>query len=86
LPTSKDFQGKTGQRGSAVNYFLVQEPQYKKEAAIAHGVHGPGHSDHLLGASLPTSKDFQGKTDSVEALPFFCFYQPRNASTKKRPI
>jgi hypothetical protein len=60
--TTKDFQGKTGQRGSAANCFLAQERQYEKEAAITHGVRGPGRSDHLLGVSLSTSKDFQGKT------------------------
>ncbi len=87
-PTTKDFQGKTGQRGSAANCFLAQEPQYKKEAAIAHGVRGPGRSNHLLGASLPTSKDFQGKTrQHGSAFLFLIFFSwPRNASTKKRPI
>ncbi len=87
LPTIKDFQGKTGQRGSAANCFLAQERQYKKEAAIAHGVRGPGRSDHLLGASLPTSKDFQGKTGQHGCTDYFLFFSwPRNASTKKRPI
>ncbi len=61
LTAADNFQGETGQRGSAANYFLTQECQYKKEAAIAHGVHGPSHSHHLSGESSPTPKNFQGK-------------------------
>jgi hypothetical protein len=41
----KNFQGKTGQRGSAANFLPAQERQHKKEAAIAHGVHGGTHFD-----------------------------------------
>ncbi len=52
-PTPKNFQGKTGQRGSAADYFSAQEGQYKKEAAIAHGVRGPSLSQNLLGHHHP---------------------------------
>jgi hypothetical protein len=79
-----NFQGRTSQRGSAANFFLVLERQFKKEATFAHGIRGPSRSHHLLGASLPTSKDFQEKPASAEALPFFSW--PRNTSTKKRPL
>ncbi len=74
MPTSKDFQGETGLRGSAANFFLAQERQYKKEAAIAHGVRGPSRSDHLSGASLPTSKDFQGETEQRGSAANFLFF------------
>jgi hypothetical protein len=57
-----NVQGRTSQRGSAANFFLAPERQFKKEAALAHGVRRPSRSHHLLGASLPTFKDFQGKT------------------------
>jgi hypothetical protein len=60
--TADKFQEKTGQRGSAANFFLTQERQYKKEASLAHGIRGPSRSHHLLGASSPTPKDFQGET------------------------
>ena len=73
-PTTKDFQGKTGQHGYAANCFLAQERQYEKEAAIAHGVRGPVRSNHLLGASLPTSKDFQGKTRQHGSADYFLFF------------
>jgi hypothetical protein len=62
LTAADNFQGETGHRGSAADFFLTQECQYKKEAAIAHGVHGPSRSHHLSGASSPTPQNFQGKT------------------------
>jgi hypothetical protein len=62
LTAVDNFQGKIGQRGSAADFFLTQERQYKKEAAIAHGIRGPSRSHHLSGASSPTPKNFQGKT------------------------
>ena len=37
-------QGKTGQCGSAANFLLAKERQYKKEAVSAHGV--GGQSNH----------------------------------------
>ncbi len=37
-------QGKTGQGGSAANFLLAKERQYKKEAVSAHGV--GGQSNH----------------------------------------
>ncbi len=83
LPTSKDFQVKTGQHGSAANFFLAQECQYKKEATIAHGVRGPSHSDHLLGASSPTSKDFQGKTGQRQSAANFLFFSAQECQHKK---
>jgi hypothetical protein len=45
LAAEENFQGKTGQRGSAANFSPAQERQHKKKAAIAHGVHG-GRHDH----------------------------------------
>jgi hypothetical protein len=83
MTTADNFQGETGQRGSAANFFLTQECQYKKEAAIAHGVHGLSCSHHLSGASLPTPKKFQGKTGQRGSAANF--FSPRNANTKKRP-
>jgi hypothetical protein len=83
-PTTKDFQGKTGKRGSAADCFLAQERQYKKEAAIAHGVHGPGRSNHLLGASLPTSKDFQGKTGQHGSTDYVLFFLGPGMPAQKR--
>ncbi len=62
LIAADNFQGETRQRGSTAHFFLTKERQYKKEAAIAHGVRGPSRSHHLSGASLPTPKNFQGKT------------------------
>jgi hypothetical protein len=53
LPTPKNFQGKTGQRGSTANFFSAQECQYEKEVAIAHGIRGPSCSHHLLGHHHP---------------------------------
>jgi hypothetical protein len=37
-------QGKTGQGGSAANFLLAKERQYKKEAVSAHGA--GGQSNH----------------------------------------
>ncbi len=45
LAAEENFQGKTGQRGSAANFLPAQERQHKKKAAIAHGVRG-GRRDH----------------------------------------
>jgi hypothetical protein len=45
LAAEENFQGKTGQRGSAANFLLAQKRQQKKKAAIAHGVRG-GRRDH----------------------------------------
>jgi hypothetical protein len=86
--TSADnFQGRTGQRGSAAIFFLGPGmPVQKKEAALVHGVRGPSRNDHPSGASSPTSKDFQGKTGQRESAANFCFSWTRNASTKKRLI
>jgi hypothetical protein len=39
-----EFQGETGQGGTAANFLLAQEHQYRKEAVSAHGV--GGQSDH----------------------------------------
>ncbi len=77
LTAADNFQGETGQRGSAANFFLTQECQYKKEAAIAHGVHGPNRSHHLSGVSLPTPKNFQGKTGQRGSAANFFFAQER---------
>jgi hypothetical protein len=78
----ENLQGKTGQRGSAANFSPAQECQHKKEAAIAHGVHG-GRRDHQ-GSPVWTALfgKFQGKPDRAEALPIFCW--PKNASKEKR--
>jgi hypothetical protein len=83
LTAADNFQGETGQRGSTANFFLTQECQYKKEAAIAHGIRGPSRSHHLSGASSPTPKNFQGKTRQHGSAANFSW--PRNARTKNRP-
>ncbi len=58
----ENFQGKTGQRESAANFLPAQERQHKKEAAIAHGVHG-GRRDYQGLPVLTASFDkFQGET------------------------
>jgi hypothetical protein len=72
----ENFQGKTGQRGSAANFLPAQECQHKKETAIAHGVRG-GKRNHQespfpvisrgKGAilfSLPPDQDCDNKTSS----------------------
>ncbi len=58
----KNFQGKTGQRGSAAKFLPAQGRQHKKEAAIAHGVRG-GRCDHQGLPVLTALFDkLQGKT------------------------
>jgi hypothetical protein len=52
LAAEENFQGKTGQRGSAANFYPAQKRQHKKKAAIAHGVHG-GRRDHQGSPVLP---------------------------------
>jgi hypothetical protein len=44
LAAEENFQGKTGQRGSAANFLPSKERQYKQEAVCAHGV--GGQSNH----------------------------------------
>jgi hypothetical protein len=83
-PTFKDFQGKTSQRRSAANFFLAQERKCEKEAAIAHGVRGPSHSNYLSGVSLPTSKGFQGKTGQRGSAANFSFFLGPGMPAQKR--
>ncbi len=45
LAAEENSQGKTGQCGSAANFLPAQERQHKKEADIAHGVHGGTSGD-----------------------------------------
>ncbi len=78
-----NFQERTGQGRSAVIFFLAPERQFKKEAAIAHGVCGPSRSNHLLGVSLPTSKDFQGKTGQGGSAANFLFFSAQECQHKK---
>ncbi len=54
LAAEENFQGKTGQCGSAANFLPAQERQHKKKAAIAHGVHG-GRRDHQGSPVFPAS-------------------------------
>jgi hypothetical protein len=79
----KNFQGKTGKRGSAAKFSPAQGRQHKKEAAIAHGVRG-GRHDHQGPPGLTALFDkFQGKTgQGGYAADFFGWH--KNASTKKR--
>ncbi len=72
LAAEENFQGKTGQRGSAAN-FLPAQRQHKKKAATRIAC--------VAGVCL---KNLRGKPDSAEALPIFC--RPKNASIKKRPL
>jgi hypothetical protein len=47
--TGKNFQGNTGQGVSAANFLSAQGPQFKEEAAIAHGVRGASPSHQMAG-------------------------------------
>jgi hypothetical protein len=74
--TKEKFQGKTVQGVSAANFLPTQGPQYKKEAAIAHGVHGPRHS-HQVGGALSTKN--QWKTgQGISAANFLPSQEPYN--------
>jgi hypothetical protein len=76
LTAEEIFQGKTGQGISAANFSPTQGPQYKKEAAIAHGVHGPRHS-HQGGGALSTINP--GKTG--QGISAAGFYWPKSLTT-----
>jgi hypothetical protein len=74
LSAEENFQGKTEQGVSAANFLSAKGPQYKKEAAIAHGVRGPRHSHQVLGV-LSTKN--QGKTgQGVSVAVFFPAQEP----------
>jgi hypothetical protein len=73
----KNFQGKTGQCGSAAKFSPAQGRQHKKEAAIAHGVCG-GRRDHQGLPVLTALFDkFQGKTGQGRSAANFLLAQER---------
>ncbi len=59
--TGKTFQGKAGQGVSAANFLSAQGPQYKEEAAIAHGVRGASHSHQMAGAWSTANAGYSNK-------------------------
>jgi hypothetical protein len=78
----KNFQGKTGQRGSAAKILPAQGCQHKKEAAIAHGVRG-GRRDHQGLPVLTALFDkFQEKTGQGRSAADF-FAGPRTPVQKR---
>jgi hypothetical protein len=78
----KTFEEKTGQRGSAANFSLSQIRQHKKEAAIAHGVHG-GKRNHQ---ESPFPVISQGKGSIVFSLPPDQDREDKTSSQKKTAI
>jgi hypothetical protein len=73
----ENFQGKTGQRGSAANFLPAQERQHKKEAAISHGARG-GRRDYQGSPVLMASFDkFQGETGQGGSAANFLLAQER---------
>jgi hypothetical protein len=58
-------QGKTGQGGSAANYLLAKERQYKKEAVSAHGVGGQSNHPWDLDENSKASDALGGTVDAT---------------------
>ncbi len=65
LAVEEISQGKTGQCGSTANFLPAQERQHKKEADIAHGVHGGTSGD----STTPGGNEEDNFDNTPEPLP-----------------
>ena len=77
------FQGNTGQGVSAANFLSAQGPQFKEEAAIAHGVRRASPSHQMAGV---WSTKNQGRTgQGKSAAGFLLEQEPYDLDSDKEP-
>jgi hypothetical protein len=60
------FQGKTGLGGSAADFLLAQECQYRKEAVSAHGIGGENDHPWDLDEDSEASDALGGTVDATD--------------------
>ena len=66
LIAADNFQGGNRTAWKRCHFFPdpgmpVQKKKKKKEAAIAHGIHGPSRSNHLSGGVIAHTQKFSGE-------------------------